>query len=236
MRIFDENGIEIESPDLEKGYLKNDRLLVQHHEAVKAVEEIGHYEVIAQYPNGGQDVEWVVEVPGVEAKEAWDEYEDILRYVTYTETELRIREFEKNRQPLAFTELLELLLAQTANTLIVDDNTALRMRQFYPEWEPGIVLAAGDRVRRADKLWKILQGHTTQAGWEPENVPALFERIDETHAGTLEDPIPYEGNMALAKGRYYYQEGRFFLCTRDTVNPVYHQLTELVGLYVETVE
>lgn len=236
MRIFDENGIEIEFPDLEKGHLKNDVLLIKHHPAVEAVEEQGHYETVAEYPNGGKDVAWIVDVPGVEGREAWDETEDILRYVAYTETELRIREFEKNRQPLTFTELLELLLAQTANTLTVDDNTALRMRQFYPEWEPSIVLAAGDRVRWTDSLWKVLQGHTTQEGWEPENVPALFERIDETHAGTLEDPVPYDGNMALVKGLYYYQGGQFFLCARDTVNPVYHALTELVGLYVEPIE
>ena len=236
MRIFDENGVEIESPDLEKGYLKNDRLLIQHHEEVKAVTEVGHYEVVAEYPNGGKDVEWVVEVPGVEGQAAWDEYEDILRFIAYTETELNIREFEKNRQPLSVFEVTELLLPSLINTLPVDDNTALRMVQFYPEWTPGLALTVGARVRWANMLWKVLQAHTAQAGWEPDTVPALFANIDETHAGTLADPIPYAGNMALVKGRYYYQDGQFFLCTRDTVNPVYHALVDLVGLYVEIVE
>lgn len=98
MRIFDVNNIEIESPDLDKGYLKEDSLFVTHHEAVEAVEEEGHWEVIAEYPEtGGQDVEWIVDVPAVVAKEAWDEYEDIYRYIEYTEEELAEIEAEKNK-------------------------------------------------------------------------------------------------------------------------------------------
>ena len=38
---------------------------------------------------------WIVDVPGTEAKEAWDEYEDIQRYVLYTEEELTVKEAEK---------------------------------------------------------------------------------------------------------------------------------------------
>ena len=88
MRIFDENQQEITQPDLSLGYLRQDRILVAHHEAVAAVEEQWHYETVAQYPNGGRDVARVVDVPGVAPREAWDEYEDILRYVPYTQQQL----------------------------------------------------------------------------------------------------------------------------------------------------
>lgn len=97
MRILDENGIEIINPDLSFGYLKEERLFVKHHDVIEAVEEVGHYEVIAEYPNGGKDVEWIVDVAGVEAKEAWDEYEEILRYIAYTEDELAAIEEERNK-------------------------------------------------------------------------------------------------------------------------------------------
>jgi hypothetical protein len=236
MRILDENGAELTQYDPRKGYLKETEILVAHHPAVEGVQEQGHYKVVAEYPNGGKDVEWVVDVPGVEAQEAWDETETVLQYIPFTELELKVQEFERNRQPLTLSEILELLLPGLISTAEVDDATALRMAQFYQEWKPGAVLAAGARVRWSEKLWRVLQPHTSQEGWEPDKVPALFERIDETHAGTLEDPIPYEGNMALVNGLYYYQAGRFFLCTRDTVNPVHHALTELVGVYVEPVE
>ena len=44
-----------------------------------------------------------------------------------------------------------------------------------------------------------------------------------------------EGNMALVSGKYYSQDGVTYLCNRDTVNPVYNPLRELVGIYVEIV-
>ena len=98
MRIFDENDNLLDSYDETKGYLKPDSLFVCHHEAVEAVAEEGHWETIAEYPNGGKDVDWIVDVPGVEAKEAWDEYEDIYRYVLYTEEELAEREAAREEE------------------------------------------------------------------------------------------------------------------------------------------
>ena len=97
MRILDENNIELteEQINLELGYLRPESIISIHHKAVEEVKEIGHYEVIAEYPNGGKDVVWVIDVPGTEAKEAWDEYEDIQRYALYTEEELAARDAEK---------------------------------------------------------------------------------------------------------------------------------------------
>lgn len=97
MRILDENNIELteEKVNLELGYLRPESIISIHHEAVEEVKEVGHYEVIAEYPNGGKDVAWIIDVPGTEAKEAWNEYEDIQRYVLYTEEELAAREAEK---------------------------------------------------------------------------------------------------------------------------------------------
>lgn len=233
MRIFDISGKEIESPDLEKGYLKNDSLFIMHHDAIEETEEVGHFETIAEYPNGGKDVDWVVDTPGVEGREAWDEYEEILRYIPYTEAELSLRAYEQSRQPLSAYEALEILLLQQINTLDVDDQTALRMRQLYPEWAAGNSYSVGFKVHREGKLWRAIQAHTSQTGWEPENVPALWEQINETHSGTETDPIPYDGNRALTAGLYYYQDGKIYLCIRDTGTAVYHPLAELVGLYVE---
>jgi hypothetical protein len=39
--------------------------------------------------------------------------------------------------------------------------------------------------------------------------------------------------MALENGKYYSQDGVIYYCNRDTVNPVYSALKDLVGLYVE---
>ena len=95
MRILDMDDFELENPDLELGYLREDQVFVQQHPAVEAVAEQGHWETVAEYPNGGKDIAWVVDVEAVEAVEAWDEYEDVLRYILYTEEELAEREAAK---------------------------------------------------------------------------------------------------------------------------------------------
>ena len=136
-------------------------------------------------------------------------------------------------RPLSFSEVQEILVRQQINTLTVDDNTALRMVEFYPEWSAGQAYTAGYKAHRGGKLWRCLQAHTAQNGWEPENAASLWTEICDSHDGTKYDPIPYNGNMALQSGKYYTQNNILYLCNRDTVNPVYNALAELVGLYVE---
>lgn len=126
MRIFDGSGAEIESPDLKKGYLKEDKLLVKHHPAVKAVEAVGHYETVVEYPNGGKEVAWVVDTPEVKAEDAWDEYEDILRFVPFDEATLRKARVSELKQLLRDTDYQILKIVEGATTL---DKVADTIRQ-----------------------------------------------------------------------------------------------------------
>ena len=128
---------------------------------------------------------------------------------------------------------LRQLIEQLAVTL--DDETALTGVELFPIWTIDKVYAVGDKVQRNSKLWRCIQAHTSKLGWDPANAASLWTEICESHAGTLEDPIPYNGNMALESGKYYSQNSKIYRCTRDTVNPVYNALSELVGLYVEKI-
>ena len=149
------------------------------------------------------------------------------------EAESRRARLEEASRPLRSEEVIAMLIQQQINTITVDDNTALRMLAYYPEWAADTAYTVGYKVRRDGKLWRVVQAHTAQIGWEPENAASLWEQINETHTGTMDDPIPYSGNMALTAGLYYMQDWVIYKCTRDTGNPVYHALDELVGLYVE---
>lgn len=144
-------------------------------------------------------------------------------------------EAEEKKRPLTEAEVSRMLISAQINTLEVDDATAYRMREFYPEWKPGVALSVGHKLQYGGKLYRVIQAHTSQDDWTPDAVASLFERIDETHDGSKYDPIPYEGNMVLENGKYYMQYGVTYLCNRDTVNPVYNALADLVGLYVELV-
>lgn len=147
-------------------------------------------------------------------------------------------EAAEKKRPLTQEEVSRLLIAHQINTLSVDDAAAYRMREFYPKWEDviGKAVDAGYKLTYHGALYKVVSAHTAQSDWTPDAAASLYTRIDETHDGTKYDPIPYEGNMALENGKYYAQDGVTYLCTRDTVNPVYNALSELVGLYVEAVE
>ena len=166
-------------------------------------------------------------------------------YFEMTTEEIAARQAEQTKwnlieksRPMTTEEVTAMLIKQHINTLSVDDNTALRMTEFYPEWKNLIgttVDKAGFKFTHKGQLYKTIpEQHSFQADWVPgEGTESLYTRIDETHAGTLTDPIPYEGNMALTAGLYYIQSDVIYLCTRDTVNPVYNLLEDLVGLYVE---
>jgi hypothetical protein len=145
----------------------------------------------------------------------------------------QLAEAAERTRPMTVAEVAELLIPAQINSLAVDDNTALRMLNFYPAWASGVSYAAGYKVQHNGKLWRVLQTHTAQTGWEPENAASLWAQINETHSGEVDDPIPYDGNMALEEGKYYIQEGVIYRCIRDTENPVYSPLAQLVGTYVE---
>lgn len=119
MRILDQNGTEMLEADVdyEKGYLVKENIFVCHHEAVEAVVEEGHWVTIREYPNGGKDVDWVIDVPAVEASDAWDEYEDILRYTLYTADELAEIEAAKKEEEERQARLNSL----TSNGITWDD-------------------------------------------------------------------------------------------------------------------
>lgn len=142
---------------------------------------------------------------------------------------------KRDMSPLSQADVSKMIIGQQINTLAVDDNTALRMQSYYPEWAENASYEVGFKVQYNGKLWRVMQAHTAQITWEPENAPSLWEAINETHDGTIEDAIPYDGNMALVNGKYYTQNDVIYLCNRDTVNPVYNALSDLVGLYVEEV-
>lgn len=116
MKIIDSNGVEIATPDLTKGYLKQETQTV-HHDAVAGVEEVSHYET-ETLPDGtpaiyydadgrekGRDVRKVVDVPGVDPQPAWDEEVPVQRYILYTAEELAAQaEAKKKKEEAAAAE------------------------------------------------------------------------------------------------------------------------------------
>lgn len=144
---------------------------------------------------------------------------------------------EAFHKPLSADELIDIILKAQVNKLDIPDQTSVKMMSYYPDFADiiGQTVELGFKFRYNDELYKTVQASlTVQEHYPPgTGTESLYTKIDVLHLGNKYDPVPYNGNMALENGKYYTQDGVMYKCNRDTVNPVYHNLSELVGLYVE---
>ena len=75
--------------DLSKGKLESDTL-IEHIPEQQEIQEQWHYETVKEYPNGGKDVERVIDVVGQPYIAEHDEVEDILVFKPYSEQEIKV--------------------------------------------------------------------------------------------------------------------------------------------------
>lgn len=129
------------------------------------------------------------------------------------------------------------------NTLSLSDDVSLKLKSYYPTWQELTAAQftaekAGFKFTYGDDLYKTI--HPKQeflSNWVPgQGTESTFERIDETHTGTKDDPIPYKVNMTVYADKYYIEDGILYRCTRDSGIPLQYKASELVGHYFEVVE
>lgn len=169
-----------------------------------------------------------------------DEYKEYLNTVDAIKSRCRkdfgIVETTPKYADIVKTVDIQSLVKILANNITIDDSKALEIKSVYPRFEElvGKSVTVGTKILYNDRLYKVIQAHTVQTQYTPgAGTESLYTEISESHAGAASDPIPYNNNMALENGKYYSQDGVVYKCTRDTVNPVYNPLKDLVGLYVE---
>ncbi len=129
------------------------------------------------------------------------------------------------------------------NTLSLSDDVSLKLKPYYPTWQELVDTKftsekAGYKFTYGDDLYKTIQpGQQFLSNWVPgQGTESIFEGIDEIHAGTKEDPIPFKINMEVFKDKYYIEEGILYICTRNSEQPLQNKASELVGHYFEVVE
>ena len=144
--------------------------------------------------------------------------------MTYTERALQLRP----------------LMEKAAQSL--EDAEALTAVELFPYWkvlvEKGEKVSKGFRFQYEGKLYRTEQPEYTFVEHYVPGAPgmeSLFSLVDESHAGSKEDPIPFEKNMEIYEGLYYTQNGVLYRCIRSSGQPLYHDLALLVGSYVEVV-
>lgn len=105
--------------------------------------------------------------------------------------------------------MLRALIEKAAVSLPDDD--AMEAVELFPAWAANTEYAANVRVRYADKLYRCVQAHTSQADWTPDVTPALWTEVakpgeipvwkqptgaqdaymtgDKVHYPTADDPV-----------------------------------------------
>lgn len=140
-----------------------------------------------------------------------------------------------NNKMLMFEQMAKLMQKYAQG--FEDDTEALEYKWVYPPWESciGKTVRQGFKFTYESDLFKVIQPTLTiQEHYIPgQGTESLYAKIDETHAGTVEDPIPYDGNMEIFSGKYYIQNNVIYECIRDSGTPLYHNLADLVGVYVK---
>lgn len=143
---------------------------------------------------------------------------------------------QKNEKAEQEATLEQMMFASARASFLVelDDTEAAKLPLCYDPWTTDKAYKVGDRVECDGKLWKCRQAHTSQENWKPSiDTASLWEVIDVEHAGTLEDPIPYDQTMTVYNGKYYLEEGIIYKCIRDSGQPLYATCASLVGNYFE---
>ena len=127
---------------------------------------------------------------------------------------------------------LKALLHKASSYL--SDNDALDGIELFPLWGTNKQYEVGNRLRYNERLYKVLQNHISQADWLPNITPSLYAEVERQGQGdTPDNPIPYNNNMELLENKYYLQDNVVYYCFRGTGVPVYNNLVDLIGLYVE---
>ena len=155
-------------------------------------------------------------------------------YEDYTKQQLK--------KPMTQNEVFELLAKGLVNTIDIPDQTSLRMKSYYPtfdelaekESEEERTVKEGFKLYYNGELWKTRQKTVIQSIYPPSiDTASIYERIDEEHTGTIDDPIPYDQTMNVYNGKYYTYNDVLYLCIRDSGNPLYADPEALLGNYFQ---
>ena len=129
------------------------------------------------------------------------------------------------------------------NSVSLTASQALEMQVLFPIWgeknaEFGKEVEIGFRLRvvegESDTLFEVIQKHKLQADWKPGiETASLYKIVEDEHAGTLDDPIPYVQGMAFEKDKYYEQYGVIYLCILTTVTGYPNDLKDLPTIVQE---
>lgn len=217
MRIVDQNNNTLRQEDIDflKGKLVDDKILLKHHDAVKASPEEGHYETVKTYDNGGKDVVWKVDKPAVKGHEAYDEFEDVQRYVPFADSELKANvensseQIKQNAVNSAIQLFILMLVKQFSSNM--SDEDLQKISAIIPEWQENHDYEPDDVVRYNKVLYKCQRIHTSSDSSRPDRDGMNWESLEKTDMyGVLPYSQPLGAHDAYRTGARVSWNGKYY--------------------------
>lgn len=123
----------------------------------------------------------------------------------------------------------KILIAQQINRFLqmsvcaanLTDTNAMELADLYPHWRENVIYNANDIVKygvNADgetQLWRVIQAHTSQSDWTPDNAPSLFSKIGFDESGTPIWTQPLGTHDAYQSGDIVMYNGQKWKSTVD---------------------
>ena len=138
---------------------------------------------------------------------------------------------------MAFTEeeeqglraMLKIFKTQAPSLL---EDAAIIASGIYPKFDPnGHKYVTGERFTDDDgTLYTVLQDHTSQSDWTPQNSPSLYQKVLVEEEGQIIEwsPLP-AGSSGFSKGQIVTKDGRTYRSLVD------HNVWEPGAVGTETV-
>ena len=128
----------------------------------------------------------------------------------------RAQEQEEQKKARLQGEAVRLARRSAAAETAYTDEEALELPDLLPAWEEalaaGAQLAAGTCLTKDGQVYRVVQAVTPQSHQPPdgEGMLAVYRPISPGHAGTADDPIPWEYGMDCLAGQYFSYEGHIY--------------------------
>lgn len=131
------------------------------------------------------------------------------------------------------------LIAECMSVVPMTNKEAVERTTLFPKWEDYIgksLSEVGFRIQYNKKLYEILQPvPSVIANQTPDLVPANYGLVSE-HAGTIDDPIPYEHWLVIKKDKYYTENGKLYIGLIDAPNGYDVDLAQLPTIAKEVTD
>ncbi len=95
------------------------------------------------------------------------------------------------------------------------DETAIEYPILFKEWRAGVAYIVGDRIRYGQGLFKVLQAHTSQAGWEPTVAHSLFAILLNPDPSVVPEWIQPDSTNGYALNDRVLHSGVIWISTAD---------------------